>query len=189
MRFRHKGLKRLFEDGDQRGVRADHLERIEQILAVLYKASRLSDLNIPGWRLHQRKGRDRRWSVDISGQWRILFHWDEERGVLTMSTTCKTTEPKMRPVHPGPIIARAITEGLRMTMADAARSLGVARPHLHRVLSGRHGVTPEMALKVGRLLGNGARIWLDLQVEYDLRMARCRLADELEKIPEHHAAL
>ncbi|MBH0192176.1 MAG: hypothetical protein HP492_10580 [Nitrospira sp.] len=54
--FRHKGLKRLFEDGDRKGIRADYIEKIENILAVLHRARAPEDMNLPGFRLHPLKG-------------------------------------------------------------------------------------------------------------------------------------
>lgn len=77
--FRHKGLKRLFEKGDRRGVRPDQVERIENILLVLNRARSPEDMNLPGFRLHPLKG-DRRgqWAVTVSANWRIVFRF--ERG-------------------------------------------------------------------------------------------------------------
>lgn len=54
--FRHKGLKRLFERGQTKGVRPDHLEKVENILAVLNVAGQPEDLNLPGFHLHPLKG-------------------------------------------------------------------------------------------------------------------------------------
>ena len=51
--FRHKGLKRLFERDDARGIRPDHLEKVENILAVLNRARVPQDMNLPGFRLHR----------------------------------------------------------------------------------------------------------------------------------------
>jgi antitoxin HigA-1 len=103
----------------------------------------------------------------------------------TRSTFDRTIEPKMRAVHPGEIIAEALDDGLRLSVAEAARRLGVSRQQLHRVLSGRAQVTPDMALRIGRLLGNGPDLWLALQAKHDLSAARRRLGVELERVPEY----
>jgi proteic killer suppression protein len=50
--FRHKGLKRLFGDGDRKGVSAKHVERIENILGLLDAAEKVEDMDIPTFRLH-----------------------------------------------------------------------------------------------------------------------------------------
>ena len=54
--YRHKGLKRLFQKGQTRGVRPDHLEKVENILAVLSLAGQPEDMNLPGFHLHPLKG-------------------------------------------------------------------------------------------------------------------------------------
>ena len=75
--FRHKGLRRLFEDGEPRGIRADHVEKIENILAVLNRARVPEDMDLPGFRLHRLKG-DRRgfWSVTVRANWRVTFRFE-----------------------------------------------------------------------------------------------------------------
>lgn len=72
--FRHKGLKRFFETGDQRGIPAQHASRIRRQLDQLDAADRVEDMNIPGWNLHQLKGaRKGTWAVTVSGNWRVTF--------------------------------------------------------------------------------------------------------------------
>ena len=72
--FKHRGLKRLYERGNRSGVRADHANRIEDILARLDVAVRPSELNLPGYALHPLRGELKGyWSVRVSGNWRIVF--------------------------------------------------------------------------------------------------------------------
>jgi toxin HigB-1 len=75
--FRHRGLKRLFEDDDRRGVPAGQVEKIADVLAALDAAEEPSDVGLfPGWRLHPLKGDLKRfWSVTITGNWRIVFRF------------------------------------------------------------------------------------------------------------------
>jgi len=76
--FRHKGLKRLFEKGETKGARADHLEKIENILAVLDRAGEPEDMNLPGFHLHPLKGDlGGFWSVTVRANWRIIFRFEE----------------------------------------------------------------------------------------------------------------
>jgi proteic killer suppression protein len=77
--FRHKGLKRLFETGDRRGVAAGMADRLRRQLDVLNSAQSTNDLNLPGYRLHRLKGnRAGTWSVTVSGNWRITFTFEGE---------------------------------------------------------------------------------------------------------------
>ena len=72
--FKHRGLKRLFELGDQSKVSAKYLARIEDVLARLDIADTPNFLDLPGYELHRLKGNLRgSWSVKISGNWRIVF--------------------------------------------------------------------------------------------------------------------
>lgn len=54
--IRHRGMKRLFEKGDPSGIRPEHVEKVENILAVLDRATAPGDLDLPGFRLHALKG-------------------------------------------------------------------------------------------------------------------------------------
>ena len=75
--FRHKGLKRLFEDDDPRAIRADQVQKVQNILAVLNRARRPEDMDLPGFRLHPLKG-DRKgfWSVTVRANWRVIFRFE-----------------------------------------------------------------------------------------------------------------
>jgi addiction module HigA family antidote len=92
---------------------------------------------------------------------------------------------KSPPVHPGEILREDVLPALRLSVTEAARQLGVARQTLHRILAGRAGVTPEMAVRLGKFCGNGPGLWLRLQQTYDLWHAERLLADALERIPTH----
>ena len=77
--FRHKGLKRLFEKGETKGIRADHVEKVENILFVLSRARKPGDLDLPGFRLHSLKGNLKGWyAVTVRSNWRVIFHYKEE---------------------------------------------------------------------------------------------------------------
>lgn len=72
--FRHRGLRRLFEKGDQRRITSQHLEKIELILADPDAAESIEHLRRPGYRLHALRGRLRGChAIDVSGNWRIVF--------------------------------------------------------------------------------------------------------------------
>lgn len=98
-----------------------------------------------------------------------------------------TSRPVRRrqPTHPGEILREDVLPALRLSVSEAARQLRVTRQTLHRVLSGRSAVTPEMALRLGRFCGNGPELWLRMQQAHDLWRAREELRAELDQIPEH----
>jgi proteic killer suppression protein len=77
-RFRHRGLRRLYEDDDRRGLNADQVDKIARILAFLSRASRPEDMNLPGFRLHPLRGDlDGLWSVTVRANWRIIFRFED----------------------------------------------------------------------------------------------------------------
>lgn len=75
--FRSKALRRLVEQGDASKLSVPNIRRVETILARLDGAMVPEDLNLPGYRFHGLKGKDKgRSAVDASGNWRITFGWD-----------------------------------------------------------------------------------------------------------------
>jgi len=76
--FRHKGLKRLFEQDDPKGVSADQVRKIKQILALLDIAETPADLELATFRLHALKGELRGfWSITVRANWRIVFRLEK----------------------------------------------------------------------------------------------------------------
>ena len=97
---------------------------------------------------------------------------------------------KRSPTHPGALLREDILPSLvGMSVSAFARNLGVSRQALHSVMAERSGVSAEMALRLGTVLGNGAQLWLDMQTQYDLWHAEAKLHDELKRMPllEHLA--
>jgi len=75
--FKHRGLRRLYENDDRRGVNAEHVEKIMRILARMEIAKHPEDLDLPGFRLHALKGSlDGYWSITVRANWRIMFRFD-----------------------------------------------------------------------------------------------------------------
>lgn len=78
-RFKHKGLRLLFEDDDHRNVLATQAEKIKRILARLNEASDVKSMALPEYRLHPLKGNlAGYWSVTVSGNRRIIFRFEGE---------------------------------------------------------------------------------------------------------------
>jgi toxin HigB-1 len=80
--FRHRGLKRLYENDDRSGIRPDLLSRVENILARLDVATAPQALNLPGYHLHLLRGDLKGfWSVTVRANWRIIFRFDGDDAV------------------------------------------------------------------------------------------------------------
>ena len=80
VRFRHKALKHLYEDGNPRGVPPAVAEKLRKLLLAIETADTLDQLGrFPGWRLHPLKDDLKGfWSLTVTGNWRLIFHYDEE---------------------------------------------------------------------------------------------------------------
>ncbi len=94
--------------------------------------------------------------------------------------------PAHTPTHPGEILREEVLPALRLSVTRAALTLGVSRQTLHAILAERAAITPEMALRIGKLCGNGPAPWLRLQQARDLATAQHRLATEIAAIPTLH---
>jgi addiction module HigA family antidote len=91
--------------------------------------------------------------------------------------------PAMEPTHPGSILREEVLPALGISVTTAARQLRVSRQSLHAILAERSGVSPEMAVRLGRFCGNGPELWLRMQGAHDLWHAERKLRHEVEKIP------
>lgn len=87
--------------------------------------------------------------------------------------------------HPG-LMVREDLEALGVSVAQAARELGVSRQSLHSLLGGRSSVSPEMAARLGKYLGNGPGFWLRVQANFDEAEALGTI--DVSKIPTRRVA-
>ncbi len=81
--------------------------------------------------------------------------------------------PMKKPNHPGDLIRDCLDE-LKINVTDGAKALGVTRATLSRILNGKAGVSPEMAVRLEKALGSSAGFWLRLQLNYDLAQIQAR---------------
>ncbi len=73
-KFKHKGLRKLFESGVASGIQPQHATRLRQIFALLETADSIGDMDLPGLNLHELKGqRKGTYAVKVSGNWRVTF--------------------------------------------------------------------------------------------------------------------
>ena len=80
MRFRHRGLRRFYERGDEGAISQNQQQRIRLLLTALEHANRPGDLGQPGFRLHPLRRSDE-WSVRVSGNWRLTFRFVDGEAV------------------------------------------------------------------------------------------------------------
>ncbi len=96
------------------------------------------------------------------------------------------TKPVKRglpPMHPGELLREDVLPALGRTKTEIAGLLGISRQTLYDILAEQQPVTPGMALRLGKLFGNGPTLWLNLQRRYDLWQAERELKSEIEAMP------
>ena len=131
----------MFERGDSRRLNPIHVRRIRRVLADLAVASSPTDLDQPGYRLHQLQG------------------------------------DMYDPPHPGEMIRDILEdEEVGWSVTECAQRLDVARNTLSRLLNGRLGISPRMALALEKIGWSHADHWMRLQAAYDLAQERRKQA-------------
>jgi addiction module HigA family antidote len=88
---------------------------------------------------------------------------------------------KVRPVHPGEVISDVL-EDIEMTQTRFAEILGVSRRTVNQIILGQRPITVDMAIRIGKALGNGPQLWLNLQQKVDIWDAVQKHSEEYEKV-------
>jgi addiction module HigA family antidote len=92
------------------------------------------------------------------------------------------------PVHPGETILEDVIKPLGMSVNQLAKALGITAARLNDVVRGRRGITADTALRLARYLGNSPELWMGLQLEYDLRVAKAARQKIIDRAVRPRAA-
>lgn len=76
--------------------------------------------------------------------------------------------PAFAPAHPGEVLREDVLPALGMSKAAFAAHLGISRNTLYKLLNEEQPVTLDLALRLGKALGDGPRVWLALQAQHDI---------------------
>ena len=85
------------------------------------------------------------------------------------------------PIHPGEILREDLLEPLGLSVNQLAKALSVDTPRLNEIVRGRRGITADTALRLGRYFGTTPEFWMNLQNNYELRVARQTKLKEIER--------
>jgi addiction module HigA family antidote len=96
-------------------------------------------------------------------------------------------DPSRCPTHPGELLSEVIPPTGK-SKTEIAALLGISRQHLYDILAQRKPVSPAVAVRLGKLFGDGAGVWVRMQGAYDTWRAERELAGEIKKIPRLKAA-
>jgi addiction module HigA family antidote len=98
---------------------------------------------------------------------------------------------KLPPMHPGEVLREEFLIPLKLSAGALASKMNLPRTRIERIASEDVGITADTALRLGKVLGTSPQLWLNLQNDYDLQMARREIGKKLEKIEpvtRHEAA-
>ena len=88
----------------------------------------------------------------------------------------------LNPMHPGEVLREEFLAPLNMSAGALARACGLPRTRIERIASEQTGMTADTALRLGKALGTTAQLWLNLQNDYDIQIARRDLGKVLGRI-------
>ncbi len=80
--------------------------------------------------------------------------------------------PMKNPPHPGGVVLRQCIEPAGLSITQAAEALGVRRALVSDLVNGKRGISPEMAVRLSKVLGGSPQSWLVQQAQYDLAQVR-----------------
>ena len=87
----------------------------------------------------------------------------------------------VRPVHPGEVIAD-ILDDLGISQTKLAEMMGVSRRTINEIVQGKRSITVDTALRLGKVFGNGPKLWLNLQQKVDIWDALQKYGEEYEQV-------
>jgi antitoxin HigA-1 len=87
-------------------------------------------------------------------------------------------------IHPGEHLADEL-QALGLSANQLAKELGVPTNRITQIIRGQRGISGDTALRLGRWFGTGPDLWMNLQKNYELRLAAQKIGAALEKIPQH----
>ena len=173
--IRHKALRRYWTRGQARGLNGEWIRKLRRIMSALEAAERPEHMSYPGSYFHALKGdRAGRYAVRLTANWRRDLRMGRRqrrgRGHRGLSSMIER-HPSIEPVHPGEVLREDILPALSMSKTAVADALGISRQTLYDILNEKQPVTAEMAVRFGKLFGNGGRFWINLQRSHDLAVA------------------
>ena len=95
---------------------------------------------------------------------------------------------KLAPMHPGEVLREEFLAPLEMSPGALAKACGVPRTRIERIANEETGITADTALRLSKAFGTTAEFWLNLQKQYELRLAEKESGAEIRRLPRRKAA-
>src|SRR6266481_4799317 len=93
-----------------------------------------------------------------------------------------TMSKKLKPMHPGEVLREEFLTPLKMSAGALAKACDLPRTRIERIASEQTGITADTALRLGKALGTTPQLWLNLQNDYDVQIAKRNLGKVLDQI-------
>jgi len=94
----------------------------------------------------------------------------------------------LEPIHPGEILFEEFMKPMGISINRLARDIVVPPGRISAIVNGKRAITADTAMRLGRYFGTSPEVWMGLQADYELRIARRTIGPEIEKRVQHHAA-
>ena len=129
----------------------------------------------PGNRLEALKGDRKGWHcIRINDQWRGWFEWRD-------GNAASKPNDRLNPVHPGDVLREDFMKPMNLSAYAVAKAIGATPIAISLICRGKRGVSAEMALKLGRLFNVSPELWIGIQADYDLEIARLHCEKRIER--------
>jgi addiction module HigA family antidote len=94
----------------------------------------------------------------------------------------------LEPIHPGEILLEEFMKPLGISINRLARDIAVLPGRISAIVNGKRAITADTAMRLGRYFGTSPEVWMGLQTDYELRVAKRTIGPEIEKRVHRHAA-
>ena len=177
--FLHEGIANQFRDNNPSLLQTELIQPCKILLTMLHETIFLEDLKIPGFNLHDLTTQPKRNGILLKENSKITFEWihgnawrvdlvHNHQKVELNKEYYVIDEPCMSPAYPGEIITDVVFLKTKMSLSMAAKHIGVSKGILQQIMVGEYAITPEIAMNIGKLCGNGSGLWNRMQQRYDL---------------------
>ena len=90
---------------------------------------------------------------------------------------------RLSPLHPGEVLREEFMIPLGLSAGKIAKACGVSRTRVERIAAEKLGITGDTAVRLGKVLGAGPELWMNLQAKYETETAKIALDDVIEMLP------
>ena len=90
---------------------------------------------------------------------------------------------KMKPIHPGEVLSEDYLKPLRVSQNALAKAIAVPADRISEIVRGRRGISGDTAVRLGHFFDTTPDLWIGLQADYEIEVARDRLGEKLKEMP------